>query len=154
MTVEHEHFELNRTEYVKNYVCTFEQAERLYNFGIKPKENRPSLFYWSVIKYGDVKDKRRMERRSPLNEWCEYKIEAHYLHDKVIGTNFYAYYKRECKVYSAFTSQELIEIITEIDEYALENYFDDYVYVHGSNEAEARAEFLIQYLEQINTPEE
>jgi hypothetical protein len=106
MTIEH--YELNRIEEVKNYVCTFEQAEKLYNLGAK--FGKPNLFYWRTIKYLQETDKRRLFMHSPLNEWTEFCIESFYEH--VPG--YFATNKREYKTLSAFTSQELGELISSL----------------------------------------
>lgn len=143
------HLEFNRIEQVKDYVCTLEQARKLNDLGIKKK----SLFYWGNRIGGRFKGDRLV-------------IEAYDNHETGISRLHPFIDKVEC--YSAFTSQELGELILKYQPNAkislqfgingmrqdISNTNISCIGIEGkytvspyNNEAQARAEFLICHLE-------
>lgn len=125
-----------RMKELKNYVCTLEQGKKLEELSV----GHNSLFYWiyngksgySNLKLNiEIDKKNNFAIKEKINDdgWIDYKV---------------------CP---AFTSQELIEIIVNINDCALESYFNDVVYIKGENEAKERAQFLIDYLEMLKKEE-
>lgn len=153
-----DHFELNRLHTVYKYVCTFRQAKLLYELGIR----KESMFYYFLT---DCKAFRLRELRHRM-----FRIEASDGHYERIGKTVNAQDSRFhpgaiTEIYSAFTSQELGELIGKelIDELSYEmvistsNSMYNFIMKTKSmtydcsmqykSEAQARAEFLIYLLE-------
>jgi hypothetical protein len=119
---------MNIMRKLENYTCTLEQSKKLIELGIIDDE---SLFVWYSTNRGEsFKIGFRAQLSELINNKHNYNL-----------------------FYSAFTSQELIEIMVKFDDYMLENYFDNVFYGKNSYEAQDRAQFLINYLQIMHNTE-
>lgn len=121
---------------IENYVCTPGQAKRLKELGVEQE----SLYYFCTqesdadLRKRYISATEESHKQSSLDSmtWLHADIE---LRPKILLT-------RKVDSYSAFTSQELKELIDEIDTAP-----DTYFYSSLKSEAQWRAEFLIYLLE-------
>lgn len=172
-----EHHEINRLETASDYVCTFEQAKKLYELGVIKRSK--SLFYFVLITFLNDNDQLKKYRNVKGDKLLT--LECYYYHrtgviDWVVeksSTN--TELKRKVEQYSAYTSQELGEIIDGIlglvweqskgevkyqfsydkqinkDNMTYHYIYHDYTEIKEKGylmpEAQARAAFLIHLLE-------